>query len=725
MRVVVKKSSETIALLEKALNKHFLFSCLEPSEIMNCLDVMFKQSVDADEDIVVQGAEGKEFYVLESGFAEVFVDGQKVTSYEPGGSFGELALVYNAPRAATVRAATQSVLWYIKLRDFRQLLVSAASGTMLKRCEFLSRIPLLQSLSKTQISKLADALKRLEFSDGTYIIRQGETGDTFFLIESGKVCCTQYKSMTDTTEIPLLNLKEGDYFGEMALMLEEPRAAHCIAQGPVSCLCLSRTEFFSLLGPIQNTLQNNMRVRILKSIPLLCTLTDTELCRIADALYVMSFNDQECIISQGAHGSQFFVINEGMVKVESANSSSDEEKLMLGKGDYFGMKSIIRNEVVASNVIAVGRVDCLVLNRADFNRLLAPLMDVIRDEVEKRDMDMGLHTESEKMKKRSEDHTLDKLDTPVQRESAKIEFSSLQVIKTLGMGTFGRVKLVKSTETGECYALKCMLKIQLAKSFQAENVLNEKNILFSCDHPFILHLITTYNTQNEVFMLTELILGGELWTYIYKHKTLLTRTNFGGFTTETTQFYAAGLILILEYLHSRNIAYRDVKPENILVGVDGYVKCVDFGFAKYIPFMHKNQLKTKSFTICGTPDYLAPEIILSRGHDKGVDYWSLGCFVFELIVGRTPFADPHQAEIFKKAVRSDRYLIFPKDFDPNAEDLIRRLLRSNCAFRLGNLGGGTSDIINHPWFLSTEFNFNSVIMFLKIPLSLCLFSAPI
>ncbi len=671
--------------------------------------MMFMKSVDAGEDIVVQGAEGKEFYVLECGFAEVFVDGKKVTSYESGGSFGELALMYNAPRAATVRAATQCVLWYIQLRDFRQLLASAASGTMLKRCEFLSRIPLLQNLSKTQISKLADALKRVEFDDGTYIIHQGETGDTFYLIESGKVCCTQYKSVIDTTEMPLLNLKEGDYFGEMALMLEEPRAAHCIAKGPVSCLSLSRVEFFSLLGPIQNTLQNNMRVRILKSIPLLCTLVDAELCRIANALYVKSFNDEDHIIKKGAYGSQFFVINEGMVKIVNTNSSGDKQVLVLGKGDYFGVRSLIRNEMVAADVYAIGSVDCLVLDRDDFNNLLAPLMDVMLHELERREVDIGLDVESQKMKS-SEDRTLDKLDTLVRGKSEKIEFSSLEIIKMLGCGTFGRVKLVKSKETGECYALKCMTKAQLAKSFQAENVMNEKNILFSCDHPFILHLVATFNTRNEVFMLTELILGGELWSYMYKNTAILPRTRFRGFTTETAQFYAAGLILILEYLHNCNIAYRDVKPENILVDLDGYVKCVDFGFAKYIPFMHKKQLKTKSFTICGTPDYLAPEIILSRGHDKGVDYWSLGCFVFELLIGKTPFADPHQAEIFKKAVRSDRYLVFPNSFDPNAEDLIRRLLRSNCAFRLGNLSGGTSDIINHPWFQSTKFDFRLVSM---------------
>ncbi|CAM9429197.1 unnamed protein product, partial [Sphacelaria rigidula] len=136
-----------------------------------------------------------------------------------------------------------------------------------------------------QVNKLADALEERVFEQGEYIIRQGEHGEDFFLIESGTVSCTQAKSATDLTEMALLTLGAGDYFGEMALMLDEPRAANCIAGGGrVTCLSLDRTRFFQLLGPIQTILQNNMRLRILKGVPLLSKLTNEELCRVADAL---------------------------------------------------------------------------------------------------------------------------------------------------------------------------------------------------------------------------------------------------------------------------------------------------------------------------------------------------------------------------------------------------------------------------------------------------------
>ncbi|CAN0545487.1 unnamed protein product, partial [Ectocarpus sp. 8 AP-2014] len=116
----------------------------------------------------------------------------------------------------------------------------------------------------------------------------------------------------------------------------------------------------------------------------------------------------------------------------------------------------------------------------------------------------------------------------------------------------------------------------------------------------------------------------------------------------------------------------------------------------------------KSFTLCGTPDYLAPELVLSRGHDKAVDYWALGCFLYELLCGRTPFTDPRQAEIFKKAIRSERFLAFPAGFPATAQDLIRRLLTPNATYRLGNLSGGIQDIMSHPMFNEVDFNWREL-----------------
>ncbi|CAM9464847.1 unnamed protein product [Phaeothamnion confervicola] len=252
-----------------------------------------------------------------------------------------------------------------------------------------------------------------------------------------------------------------------------------------------------------------------------------------------------------------------------------------------------------------------------------------------------------------------------------------------------------------------MMKAQIAQSHQQRNILNEKNILMACDSAFIMDLVTTYNTKDEVMMLTELLLGGELWTYIYDTRNGIPRTRLGGFRNNIAQFYAACVLASLKYLHGKSIAYRDLKPENLVMGSDGYVKMIDFGFAKRIPFKKGSTMQTKSFTLCGTPDYLAPELVLSRGHDKSVDLWAFGCFVYELLTGRTPFASASQSDIFKKIVRSERVLAFAPGFDEEAMDLIKRLLTPAPSFRIGNMNGGVQDILGHQWFKTSSFNWEA------------------
>ncbi|CAN0206792.1 unnamed protein product, partial [Ascophyllum nodosum] len=689
----VPKSDEARAVLSEALSKHFLFSQLTLKDVEACVDVMGAIQVAGNQDIVVQGENGTRFFVLGEGAAEAFVNGEKVASYGPGGSFGELALMYNCKRAATVRATVSSSLWTMDLSIFRKYLATTASNQMMSRCEFLRKVPLLEELTNEQVTRLADALEPRVFEEGEYIIRQGENGEDFFLIESGTVSCTQAKSATDPNEMQLLTLETGDYFGEMALMLDEPRAANCVAvRGKVKCLSLDRSRFFQMMGPIQIMLQNNMRLRILKGVRLLAKLTDSELSRVADALCVQSFEDGDYIIRQGEEGARFFIINDGEVRCSchEPGSGVEREVMRLGKSDFFGERALLKNEPRAVSVVAIGYVDCLVLERADFVNLLGPLEPILAREAQRRG-EIGIP-----------------ITGPAKAKGPTVLLTDLVKIKTLGTGTFGRVKLVQHKQTKQVFAMKCMQKAHIAKSHQSRNIMNEKNILMACDHAFILDLLCTYNTSNELLMLTELLLGGELWSYIYERQRPIPKTPLGGFHPSTASFFVGCVVLPLQYLHQMSVAYRDLKPENLLLAQDGYLKMIDFGFAKRIPFKKDNIVQTKSFTLCGTPDYLAPELVLSRGHDKAVDYWALGCFLYELLCGKTPFSDPRQAEIFKKAIRSDRSLTFPAGFPPAAADLIRSLLTPNAAYRLGNMSGGVQDIMNHPMFVAAEFDWEDL-----------------
>lgn len=250
-----------------------------------------------------------------------------------------------------------------------------------------------------------------------------------------------------------------------------------------------------------------------------------------------------------------------------------------------------------------------------------------------------------------------------------------------------------------------MNKTEVVASHQEKNIMAEKNLLFECSScPFVLALLQTYNHPNQIFMLMEFIQGGELWSYIYEKTDTVPRSTAGGFEMTAVKFYAANVLLAFKHLHERSIAYRDLKPENLLIDSLGYIKVIDFGFAKKFPFMKNGQKQDKTYTLCGTPEYLAPEIVMSKGYDKSVDYWAFGCLVYELYLSRTPFQADYTTKIFQNIVAAEKNLSFPPKIDPQLVAIVKKLLTINPTFRLGNLNGGTKDIMNDPFFASIDWN---------------------
>lgn len=181
----------------------------------------------------------------------------------------------------------------------------------------------------------------------------------------------------------------------------------------------------------------------------------------------------------------------------------------------------------------------------------------------------------------------------------------------------------------------------------------------------------------------EACLGGELWTILRDR---------GNFDDSTTRFYTACVVEAFAYLHSKGIIYRDLKPENLILDHRGYAKLVDFGFAKKIGF------GKKTWTFCGTPEYVAPEIILNKGHDISADYWSLGILMYELLTGSPPFSGPDPMKTYNIILRGIDMIEFPKKITKNAANLIKKLCRDTPSERLGNLKNGVKDIQKHKWF---------------------------
>jgi len=264
------------------------------------------------------------------------------------------------------------------------------------------------------------------------------------------------------------------------------------------------------------------------------------------------------------------------------------------------------------------------------------------------------------------------------------QLKDFQQLQTLGTGTFGRVYLVKHKSSSKYFAMKVLKKSEIVRLKQVEHVNSERQILSQLYHPFIVKLYKSFQDEQCLYMLLEYVIGGELFSHLRKA---------GRFTNEVTRFYAAEIVSAIEYMHGFDIVYRDLKPENLLLDNTGHIKITDFGFAK--------QVEDRTWTLCGTPEYLAPEIIQSKGHGKAVDWWSLGILIYEMLAGYPPFFDDHPFGIYEKILSGK--MTFPPHFDPAAKDLIRKLLTADRTRRLGNLKNGVEDIKKHKWFKGVDW----------------------
>ncbi|XP_060792710.1 cAMP-dependent protein kinase catalytic subunit PRKX-like isoform X1 [Neoarius graeffei] len=300
-----------------------------------------------------------------------------------------------------------------------------------------------------------------------------------------------------------------------------------------------------------------------------------------------------------------------------------------------------------------------------------------------------------------------------QAGAAHLSLGVLESVATVGTGTFGRVVLVQDRKTKGYFALKSMKIVDLIRLKQQQHVHNEKEVLMEVNHPFIVKLFWTWHDDRCLFMLMEFVPGGELFSYLRSR---------GKFSNDTGLFFAAEIVCALEYLHSKDIVYRDLKPENILLDREGHVKLTDFGFAK--------KVVDRTCTLCGTPEYLAPEIIQGKGHGLAVDWWALGILIFEMLSGYPPFFDDNPFGIYQKVLSAK--LNIPRQLDfyvhiiletdcqetvtvpdnvhystvgsiARLRDLIKKLLVVDKTKRLGNLRGGAEDVKSHKWFRSVDW----------------------
>uniref|UniRef100_A0A671QR95 cGMP-dependent protein kinase n=1 Tax=Sinocyclocheilus anshuiensis TaxID=1608454 RepID=A0A671QR95_9TELE len=527
----VPKSAKSKELIKSAILDNDFMKNLEMSQIQEIVDCMYPVDYDKNSCIIKEGDVGSLVYVMEEGKVEVSKEGLKLCTMGPGKVFGELAILYNCTRTATVRTVTSVKLWAIDRQCFQTIMMRTGLIKHAENMELLKSVLTFRGLPEEILSKLADVLEETHYEDGDYIIRQGARGDTFFIISKGKVTMTR-EDCPGQEPVYLRSMGKGDSFGEKALQGEDIRTANVIAAESVTCLVIDRVSYKHLIGGLED------------------------------------------------------VSNKG---------SEDAE----AKAKYEAENAFFSN-----------------LNLSDFN-----------------------------------------------------------IIDTLGVGGFGRVELVQlKSDEMKTFAMKILKKRHIVDTRQQEHIRSEKLIMQEAHSDFIVRLYRTFKDSKYLYMLMEACLGGELWTILRDR---------GNFDDSTTRFYTACVVEAFAYLHSKGIIYRDLKPENLILDHRGYAKLVDFGFAKKIGF------GKKTWTFCGTPEYVAPEIILNKGHDISADYWSLGILMYELLTGSPPFSGPDPMKTYNIILRGIDMIEFPKKITKNAANLIKKLCRFLFWFYWDGLRKGT------------------------------------
>lgn len=704
-----KKYEETMSFLSHVPLFMRLPKDQHPILAAACVNQPFK----AGQTIITQGDVGREFFIIQSGEAEVLVSEgsshKKVASLKQGDYFGENALLRNEPRSATIKAVSEIKTLKITQEKFqqmglnekiqfanrkavgaggkRQLVVQPPSEKNAEERQLMEQalkknenIQTMVKLDDIRVKQIIDIAWKEHVSSGKEIIAQGDlAADYFYICQSGKFEIFVSEKGNESKRQLVQTVVSGGSFGELALLYLVPRAATVVAKEDSVVWVIDRKNFKDILMKVSDE-KIQEYVKYLSRVEILNSLLAAEKLQVAKALMEKHFSKNDVIITQGDPGTTCYILFEGDVAVsidgdEKARLQASEER---GTAQYFGERALLRNEPRAATVRVVSKdAKALALDKEAFDLLLGPLEDIMA----RKELPGGGGTKAVAPPAGG---------FPGGRDPnrPKILMSDLQKIGLLGAGGFGAVELWEHKATNETYAMKCISKGFIVKTGMQDSVITEKNILFMTNSDFIIRLHETYNSKQSIYFLMEPALGGELYS-MYQRK------GFYG-SEKHAKFYTAGVLCAFDHLHERHIIYRDLKPENLLLNEKGHLKVTDMGLAKFVI--------GKTYTTCGTPDYFAPEVIASTGHTHAVDWWMLGVLIYEFMTGSAPFEAPYPMQIYAKVLKGISAVKFPPQLSPQCVDIIKAICQKEPADRLPMLTGGSKNIKTHAWYKSFNWD---------------------
>ncbi|EGR27446.1 protein kinase domain protein [Ichthyophthirius multifiliis] len=662
IKTTKKPTKDQINFISESFSNHSVFYILQQEQKEEIIQKMFNCECSKGEFLFRQNDNAYSFFILEKGNIQIEIDGIEKKQLGPGAGIGELALLYCTSRTASVKCLSYCEFWVIDKTTFIEIIEEIVHKDFQANRSFMESVAFFFFMSDDQKDAIASALISVMFKPGQFIANEGDRADSFYLIKEGKVSIWKDGKM-------IRYLYVGDSFGEQALYVKSTRAASIKAEDDVKLLSLGREHLKKILGgKVQKIVYLNRQRWAFSNNKLLQNLTNIQVEKISIQAKISNFKKGTILFEKGDYCDTLIAVLEGVIKEE--NSGNIQAEMGQIFGDYYLLQPNC-NKQFEDRIIVEKEAVLSTISFKLFQKCIGGDIETV-------------------IKKNENSHELKMKKENQKEDYSYIKMEDLIHIKKLNEGEFGSVHLVQKKQSKNLYALKCISKKLISTLSLEKHVLQEKLVLEQIQFPFIISLVRTFKDQKNLYLLLTFINGQQMFEVIRE---------IGLLSSCDAQFYIASLILSIEYLHQRQIIYRDIKPENLIVDKEGYMYLIDLGQSK---ILNKGKHRGRTFTIIGTANYMAPEIIKGKGYSFNADLWSIGVLLYEFMSGMVPFGneknDPY--EIYQEILNKD--VKYPDYFkDKKAKRLIDQLLSLQPQLRLG---GSYASLKNHAWFDNLEWD---------------------